>query len=245
MRPLDEDQREAGLRELRRRNNERILDLMERWLPLHGARVLDVGAAHGWFVDAARRRGADAVGIEPAEAVVARAVADPDAMRVGTFPDALAPGEMWDAITFNDVIEHLERPDEVVDECSRRVRSGGLLVLNLPTTEGVLFRLARKVRRIGVQSLFDRLWQKDLPSPHLWYFSADAVTRMVQRYDFELVHAGRLHAVCRSGLYGRVHADRRPSPVTLATVAGVAAASVLLNSRGASDIAVLAYRRRG
>ncbi|MEL7174628.1 MAG: methyltransferase domain-containing protein, partial [Pseudomonadota bacterium] len=63
-----------GLETLRRRNFESLLTRIETRRPLRGARLLEVGCAKGWFLEAARRRGAECFGIEPEEAnaVIAR-----------------------------------------------------------------------------------------------------------------------------------------------------------------------------
>lgn len=242
-RRLDEDLREDGLRSLRHRNNELILDHIEVLKPLAGARLLDVGAAHGWFVHAAQQRGAEVLGLEPDEAVAARSDVG-HLLRVGFFPDALDAGEQFDIITFNDVLEHLPRPDDALAECHARLSSGGLLVLNLPTTQGLLFRASLVADRVGLCSPLARLWQADLPSPHLWYFDASGLGDMARAHGFDEVHRSRLPAVSRHGIWGRVHSDRRASPLTLATVAAVLCGSGFLNSRWASDIGLSIFVRR-
>lgn len=244
-RDLDEDLREDGLRELRHRNNELILDRVAAVRAVAGARLLDVGAAHGWFVSAAAARGATALGIEPDEDVAARSEPGGGELRVGFFPDALEAGEQFDVISFNDVLEHLPDPSSVIAECARRLVPGGVLVLNLPTSTGLLFKIAKLSARMGATALLARLWQAGLPSPHLWYFDPRGLTRLAERHGFDVVHEGRLPAVSRRGLWGRVHSDRKVSPLTLLTVAGVTLSAPMLNSRRTSDIALLLFVRRG
>jgi len=45
-----------------------------------------------------------------------------------------------------------------------------VLVLNLPTSGGSLYRVAKLLCRFGAKGFFERLWQRNLPSPHLHYF---------------------------------------------------------------------------
>ena len=66
---LDEARRAEGLRPLRDRNNTEEIRLLSRLRPIRGLHVLDVGAGHGWFLEAAVLAGARAEGLEPDEAI--------------------------------------------------------------------------------------------------------------------------------------------------------------------------------
>src|SRR4051812_15992521 len=61
---IDEDLRAAGLERLRRNNFERLLDRLCRQIEPHGANLLDIGCAHGWFLEAAARRGFRVAGVQ-------------------------------------------------------------------------------------------------------------------------------------------------------------------------------------
>lgn len=199
-----------------------------------GLQLLDVGSAHGWFVAAAQDVGYDAEGIEPEESVAAGAVT---ATRIGFFPDVLDPGELFDVITFNDVLEHIPDPTAVVVACWEHLAPGGVLSLNIPSSSGVLYRVAS--RRGG--ALLDRLWQAGLPSPHLWYFDRSGLVRLCEAQGFELIDAGALPSMTWRGLWSRAHMDRNPSPRTVAGVVAGIAATPLLNRGG--DIMHLLLRR--
>jgi SAM-dependent methyltransferase len=177
--------------------------------------------------------------------VVERSEPSAGALRVGFFPEALETGEQFDIITFNDVLEHLPDPAAVTAECARRLVPGGVLVLNLPTSTGLLFRIGLLAARAGSTASLARLWQAGLPSPHLWYFDPRGLGRLAGQHGFDVVHEGRLPAVSRKGLWGRVHSDRKVSPLTLLTVAGVTVSAPILNARRTSDIALLLLVRRG
>jgi 2-polyprenyl-3-methyl-5-hydroxy-6-metoxy-1,4-benzoquinol methylase len=122
---ISEDNREHGLAQLRRQNFATILDLVATMQPLIGMRLLDVGSAHGWFLQAATARGAVAVGIEPdAEVAAAATRAVAHDVRVGYFPDVLAEAETFDLISFNDVLEHLPDPRAALVAVSLDPRDG-------------------------------------------------------------------------------------------------------------------------
>src|SRR5690349_8303900 len=104
---IDEDLRAAALERLRRDNFERLLDRLCRRIEPRGANLLDIGCAHGWFLEAAARRGFAVAGLEPDPGVAARAAAAGHAVRPGIFPDHVPADRRFDVLVFNDVFEHL------------------------------------------------------------------------------------------------------------------------------------------
>ena len=164
--------------------------------------------------------------------------------RVGYFPDALQEAERFDVVTFNDVLEHMADPRRVVAACRDRLDPGGLLSINIPSSRGLLFRAAVAARRRGrAPALFSRLWQEGLPSPHLWYFNEDQLTRLCTDEGFDLVDVGNLPGMTWRGMWSRAHMDRRPTVQTTAGVAIGALTAPVLNRGG--DIMHLVFRRRG
>jgi putative flippase GtrA/SAM-dependent methyltransferase len=240
-RRLDEDFREVGLETLRRHNHAVVAERLLQDGLTPGGRLLDVGSAHGWFLAAARDRGLEAEGIEPDEAVAARAEA-PGA-RVGYFPDVLGPEERFDAITFNDVLEHFPDVGAAVSASVAHLQPGGLLSVNIPNSQGLFYRLAVLCHSLGLRSAFERLWQVGLPSPHLWFFDRAGLTRLGQNHGLELVSARSLDSVRRRGLWQRAHADRKPSPTSVLGVAFVWLTAPLFNASGSSDIMHLVFRK--
>lgn len=236
---LDEELRETGLAELRHHNFTVVVDRLLAHGLVSGSRVLDVGSAHGWFLAAARDRGLEAEGIEPDEAVAARSGG---LVRVGFFPDALEAEERFDAITYNDVLEHLPDVDTAVAASIHHLAPGGLLSVNIPNSRGLFYRLAIVCHRLGMRSAFRRLWQVGLPSPHLWFFDSAGLTRLCERHGVELVASLPLDSVSRSGLWQRAHADRRPSVTSVLGVAVVWLFAPVFNR--ASDIMHLVFRKR-
>jgi 2-polyprenyl-3-methyl-5-hydroxy-6-metoxy-1,4-benzoquinol methylase len=88
---IDEINHETALRPLRSTNFSKILAVSADLLPTK-ASVLDVGCAHGWFLDAANSAGYRCTGIEPDHEMAARAEAAGHNVIKGFFPDALPTG---------------------------------------------------------------------------------------------------------------------------------------------------------
>ena len=75
-----------GLEDLRRANFELMLDRVEQGRSLSGLRLLEIGSAKGWFLEAATRRGMVAQGLEPEEANVRIARTNGLSVESGFFP---------------------------------------------------------------------------------------------------------------------------------------------------------------
>jgi 2-polyprenyl-3-methyl-5-hydroxy-6-metoxy-1,4-benzoquinol methylase len=213
---LDEAFRHDALEPLRRANFERVLDVLDHLRKPQQRRLLDVGCAHGWFVEAAERRGYAVTGLEPDARIAAVARTRAQRIIAGFFPGDLPAAERYDVITFHDVFEHLPDPRGALAACHERLDDDGLLVLNLPSSEGVLFRTARALARIGIAGPLDRLWQRGFPSPHLTYFTPEVLASMLRAEGFEEVHRSSLPSFTREGLWQRLRYDRATSIVRAA-----------------------------
>lgn len=240
---IDVDARHTGLKELRDRNNQQILDRISRLLPLSGARLLDVGSAHGWFLEAAENAGADAVGIEPEAAMAAHARAAGRTIREGYFPAVLADGEQADVITFNDVLEHIPDAEGTLAACAKTLREGGVLSVNIPSATGLGYRVASLLARIGIRGPYLRFWQHGLPSPHAHYFPPQALARLIERQGLQVVATVPLSAVERRGLWARLHTVGRVTPISILTFAALWCAAPILNRPRNSDIVLLVAQK--
>jgi 2-polyprenyl-3-methyl-5-hydroxy-6-metoxy-1,4-benzoquinol methylase len=199
---IDEAARETGLRELRLSNFRILLGAIGQLKP-EGGSLLDVGSAHGWFVEEAMDT-YEVLGIEPDEAICAMSAARGLPVRNGYFPDALRDGETFDVIVFNDVLEHIPPVIDILRACHERLNDGGYLVVNLPNSKGLFYRVSRVFARLGYSGFFERLWQKDLPSPHVHYFNEYNLADLIERNGFVTAVKGRLPVVSLSGLYSRI-----------------------------------------
>jgi SAM-dependent methyltransferase len=240
--PVDEDERELGLKALRQENFRDIVDLARR-LARPGARsLLDVGCAHGWFLETARER-FEALGIEPDAVVGGRTAARGLPVRQGYFPDALQPGEAFDIIVFNDVIEHIPDIRAALNACHARLNEGGLLILNLPNSAGFFYRLSKAFAKLGWRSPFERLWQKDLPSPHVHYFRPANLERLVVKHGFVRVHSGELPSLRAKGLLERIRCAGNISGPSLYLQYFAALCAIPVLGLFPSDIIVSVFRK--
>jgi SAM-dependent methyltransferase len=116
----------------RRFESRRRLDLLARHLP-PPARLLEVGGAAGFFLDEARQRGYEGVGVELNEemATYAREALGLD-VRAGRIEDVELDEQGFDGACAFHVLEHVPTPGEAVSALRAALRPGGILLIEVP-----------------------------------------------------------------------------------------------------------------
>jgi 2-polyprenyl-3-methyl-5-hydroxy-6-metoxy-1,4-benzoquinol methylase len=141
------------------------------WLPSSSrGQLLDVGCGGGHFLARMRSLGWRVRGVEPdAEAVrVARDHFDLNVYH-GVLADAHFPANEFDAITMNHVIEHVDDPIGLLQECQRVLKAGGRLVVVTPNASS-----------LG-RNRFGRAWRGWEPPRHLFLFAPDTLRACIER----------------------------------------------------------------
>ncbi|MFL6156518.1 MAG: class I SAM-dependent methyltransferase [Marmoricola sp.] len=239
---LDESSREDALATLRRRNFDRIVG--ELGAPAPGsAPLLDVGCAHGWFLERAAAEGWSVVGIEPDVAVSASTRARGLDVRPGFFPDAVGADERFGLIAFNDVLEHIPDVLAVLRACADHLEPGGRVLVNAPSRRGFLYRVASALARLGATGPFDRMWQEGFPSPHVHYFDTASVRSIASAAGFTVERTHRLPSVAVRGMYRRIRYAGDVGVLKAAALTVVVTAAVPLLRVLPSDIDVWVLRR--
>ena len=167
--------------------NER-LDVLP-YIPPDARSALDVGCARGGFGVSLRKvLGPDAriVGVEavPAQAAIARKGHGYDEVIDGYFPEALAQAgvEPFDLIAFNDVLEHILDPEDVLVQARDHLAPNGRVVAVIPSIQyaPVVMSLLR-----GRWDYTDR---GTLDRTHVRFFTRATMVEMFERagYTVEL-----------------------------------------------------------
>ena len=111
-------------------------------------RIYEVGAAGGFFLAAASRRGWDASGVEisPFAADYARTEMGID-VQTGDVTEATVEPSSQDVVYVDNILEHTIDPIDVLRRLRGIVRPGGLLVVIVPTyVNSPWFRLLKRLR---------------------------------------------------------------------------------------------------
>lgn len=238
---INEQHRELGLRSLRTSNFRKLINVIIK-TGISSGNLLEVGCGHGWFLDIARTK-FSAIGIEPDKQVCRLTANRKLPVRLGFFPDALREDEQFDIIVFNDVFEHIADIKTTLDSCRAHLRTNGVLLLNLPSSSGIFYKLSQLLCRLSISKFFERLWQKDLPSPHLHYFNSKNLTLLMQSNGFEVVDKGTLRSIGVKGLYTRIsYTGKYSLPIRLILCFAIVLAYPILTVMP-SDIIYLVSRK--
>jgi len=164
-------------RNFRLRLFERKFDLVKRYFPRSG-RLLDIGAAAGFFLEVARRNSFETYGVEiskPAATYATKTLK----LKVfaGELEDARFSNEYFDVITMWDVLEHLPRPVGTLRIVNRLLRRGGVLVIETLNTACVNAKV------------MGRRWPLYLPPVHLFYFSLGTLRMLLSKTGFKIIGA--------------------------------------------------------
>jgi SAM-dependent methyltransferase len=149
-----------------------LLDEVKR-----GERVLDLGCGAGRFLAALRDAGADAVGVEIAEAAVQRARATGAEVRI-VEPDGSLPfghGE-FDLVWCSEVLEHVPDVSQLLFEVRRVLKRDGRLLLTVPY-HGRFQAAAIALTRFDAH--FDPLGQ------HVRFFTRTSLAATLEHAGFE------------------------------------------------------------
>lgn len=167
---------------LRRNFRPRVRDLARRHPK--GARLWEIGAAMGYFLDEASSH-FDARGCDISEYAAGRAKKDLGAdVTCGDFLEMDAGGP-YDVVCLWDTVEHLAAPHRYLEKAAGLLASGGTLALSTGDIGSFVARFR------------GRKWRLIHPPTHMHYFSESSMTALLGRLGFSELYFRR-HASWRS-----------------------------------------------
>ena len=162
---------------------------MLKYLPENSKKILDVGCGNGAFASLLKQKNqAEVWGIElmEKEAIIAQEIVDK--VFIGNCEKHIndLPDNYFDAIYFNDVLEHLADPYSVLEDLKCKLAPNGVIISSIPNVR--FFRTFSKV-------VFLKDWKYDdfgiMDKTHLRFFTNKSIKRMYEELGFEiLIHEG-------------------------------------------------------
>jgi 2-polyprenyl-3-methyl-5-hydroxy-6-metoxy-1,4-benzoquinol methylase len=167
--------------------------------------ILDVGSSTGHFLNVASNEGFSVTGLEPDVHLADNVRAQGYNVINEFFPHAKSPlTQTYDIIIFNDSFEHIPNLQEVLRGIKEHLKSTGVVIINLPTSDGIIFKTAFLLNKLGIQIPFNRLWQKGFASPHLHYFNERNLKQFFENNGFVMQYSSSLYYYTVKGLWGRI-----------------------------------------
>ncbi|MHC4277294.1 MAG: class I SAM-dependent methyltransferase [Planctomycetota bacterium] len=140
-----------------------------------GESLLDLGCGNGLFPHLAKKRGYHAVGIDYNSAAInegkKRFGLGDDELLCTSLEAYVKTNKTFDVVTLFETLEHLDNPNEVMENVKKLLKPNGLLILTVPNRNRFL----------------DTIGEWDYPPMHLTQWSPKALERFVESNGFEVL----------------------------------------------------------
>jgi SAM-dependent methyltransferase len=138
-------------------------------------RLLDIGCGSGWFLSQMRAQGWDVTGVEP-NAAAANFGKTEQGLNIfpGSLLDAKFPARSFDYVRMNHSFEHIEHPNQVLDEAYRILADNGKLMIGVPNRDSFNARF------------FGRYWHHLALPVHTFSYSVQTLSQMLRKHHFHV-----------------------------------------------------------
>lgn len=178
---------------------DRNVKLLLRYFDVRKKKILDVGCGGGVFLSKIREVGAEVYGIELDDAR-AQYCLETHNLNVEKIP---IEHEYWqnnyyetfDAITFWDVIEHVNFPVETLKSASRLLKPGGILLLDTPRREAFFHQFGEFTYKVskGKYPTFLKNLYSDHEYGHKQIFSKQDIQKCLNKASLKLIEINKIH----------------------------------------------------
>ncbi|MFH1782714.1 MAG: class I SAM-dependent methyltransferase [Candidatus Omnitrophota bacterium] len=137
-------------------------------------RLLDVGCSIGLLLEEAKRLGFKAEGIELNKKASEICLSKGLTVKSGMLKDVLNPGESFDVIILNHVLEHIVELNGFIEDIKDFVAEKGIVVIGVPNHNSLVARLY-KARWYG--------WGN---GEHVWHFDRGSFGNLLSNNGFKI-----------------------------------------------------------
>ncbi|MFA6551939.1 MAG: class I SAM-dependent methyltransferase [Candidatus Paceibacterota bacterium] len=143
-------------------------------------KLLDVGAATGYFVELAAKNGWRAEGLEISDYAASLGRKKGLDIKTGTLLDSNFAGGAFDVVTMFDVLEHFADPRKEIFKAAELLKKGGLLVINTPDAGSFYAKILGK------------RWHLFIPPEHICYFNQKNIGIFMQKAGLNAVYRSKI-----------------------------------------------------
>lgn len=162
---------------------------MIKYLPNNPQRIIDIGCGNGVYAELLKKQTkAEVWGIEYMDREARVASSKLDKVFSGRCEDFLdeLPDQYFDAIYFNDVLEHLVDPYMVLDKIKYKLTSDGVVISSIPNV---------RYHNTFMRVLIQKDWKYEdygvMDRTHLRFFTKKSIHRMYDELGYDVItHEG-------------------------------------------------------
>ena len=151
-----------------------VLETLKTLVEKSSPRLLDVGCGTGTFLEVCAEAGWTVFGCDPSAHRIFRHKRPLwYSLTAGPFEDAVLGPSPFDVISFLDVFEHFQDPQESLEKARRLLNEDGVIVIEVPNVLSLYSRLRKKY------------WWYDFE--HVFYYSTSGLLEILNRSGFSPV----------------------------------------------------------
>ncbi len=241
---------QASIGEVRKAQAKKIISLVSKY-DNNKANWVDIGCGFGYMLDEAKTAGYKIFGIEPNQQAFENAciLLGKEAVHNGILTESILQNESVDVISLLDVLEHaaVSNLESFIPLIRKKMRTDGLLVVKVPSTEGVYFQAAHKLStlvRLFAPGIFKRFWQTTNEFPHTVYFNSKNLTLLLKKFQFNILDLKYLEEVPAKTIIDRLLLDDSiPKPLAYLLAPAVYILSLMEKFRSETDTLVIIARK--
>ena len=206
-----------GISELRRENFKKIINVIKSIEKTKNLKILEIGSGNGFFLDECKKENIDITGSEADEEQYQKLKKNYENILKISLPlkELSNASNKYDYIIFNDVFEHLEDLSLVLEQLKTLLNQDGKILINLPSSDGIIFKFSAIINKFGFKNFYNRLWQKNLSSPHLSYFNNQNLKKLLFKHNYNLIYSGSLNSVSSKGNFTRLNSTIKSKLICL------------------------------
>lgn len=136
--------------------------------------ILEVGSSTGILLHIMKNKGWKVFGVEPSKEAAEFAIKQGIPTLIAKFETAKLAVEAVDVVIINHTLEHLPNPWAVCDKAFKVLKDDGILMIDVPNFDSLSAKLIKP-------------WPYLLPKEHLWHFTPEALSAILNQSGFEIV----------------------------------------------------------
>lgn len=197
-----------GIDELRKKNFLQIIKQIKLLDNQDNLKVFEFGSGAGFFIDECKKMKINITGSEAdinQSSLLNNKFKNVINISLPLNNDATNLYSKFNFVVFNDVFEHLENLNLVIKQIKMFLKPNGYLIINIPSSDGFIFKISEFLFKIGIKNFHKRLWQENLSSPHLSYFNKSNLKKLLIKHNFELIHSDSLDSIGKADNFNRLN----------------------------------------